>query len=87
MPIMISLPFMYGFTNKRWENAIDVILEKKWGVQKIHLMRIIGLVKADFNTALKIVFVQKLMWQAENSDITPDQWGGRPDRSAPNYAT
>ena len=62
MSIMMSLSFMYGFTNERWENAIDIMLEKKLGIQKIHLMRIIGLVEADFNTALKIMFAQKLMW-------------------------
>ena len=53
---------------------------KKMGVRKIHHMRIIGLVEADFNTALEIMFAQKLMWQAEASSITPDQWGGHADR-------
>jgi len=89
MSIMMSLPFMYGFTNERWENAIDIVLEKKLGVQKIHIMRIIGLVVvvADFNTALEIIFAQKLMWQAENLGISPDQWGGCSNRSAPDCAT
>ena len=75
---MMSLPFMYGFTNKRWETAIEVMLEKKRGVRRIHLMRIIALVEADFNTALKIMYAQKLMWQAERSDISSDQWGAAP---------
>ncbi|KAL7531049.1 hypothetical protein ACHAWF_003610 [Thalassiosira exigua] len=58
MAIMMSLPFMYGFSNKRWKFGIDCMLWKKAGVQKIHLMRIIGLLEADFNTALKIIFAR-----------------------------
>ncbi|KAL7523700.1 hypothetical protein ACHAWF_000629, partial [Thalassiosira exigua] len=26
--VMMSLPFDYGFSNKRWEQAIDCMLEK-----------------------------------------------------------
>ena len=29
LSIIMSLPFMYGFTNKRWDTAIKVMLEKK----------------------------------------------------------
>ena len=50
-------------------------------------MRIIGLVEADFNTALRIVFARKLMWNVELSGLSLDQWGGRPNRSAPDCAT
>ncbi|KAL7547173.1 hypothetical protein ACHAWF_010493 [Thalassiosira exigua] len=87
MAVMMSLPFQYGFTNKRWERAIDVMLEKKSGEQKIHLMRIIGLVKADFNTALKLLFTQRLMTNSELAGLFSNQWGGRANRSAPDCAT
>jgi len=40
---MMSLPFMYGFINTRWTRSIDVMLEKKRGNRKIHMLRIIGL--------------------------------------------
>ena len=86
MCIMMSLPFMYGFSNTRWETAIDVMLEKKLGVRSIHLMRIIGLLEADFNTALKI-YGRKLMANAEIAGISSSQWGGRPNCSAPDCAT
>ena len=33
---MMRLPFQYGFVNKRWCKATDVMLEKKPGVRKIH---------------------------------------------------
>ena len=34
--MMMSLPFMYGFTNERWTNCVDVMLEKSKGERKIH---------------------------------------------------
>jgi len=56
LSVMIRLHFMYGFVNNRWTTEIDVMLEKKRDVQKIHQLRIIGILEADFNTALKILF-------------------------------
>ena len=84
---MMSLPFEYGFANRRWQQAIDCMLEKKPGVRKIHQMRIIGLLEADFNTALKILFAQRLMQNAEMAGVSSSQWGGRANRSAIMCAT
>ena len=36
LSVTIILPFMYGFVNERWTTEIDVMLEKKRDVQKIH---------------------------------------------------
>ena len=44
-------------------------------------MRIIGLVEADFNIALKILFTRRLMSQAEILGMTPGQHGGRKNKS------
>jgi hypothetical protein len=46
---LVSLPFIYGFANTRWMNMIDVIKPR---VHNIHMLRIIGLVCPEFNTAL-----------------------------------
>jgi len=79
--IMISLPFLYGFVNNRWANEIDVMLEKKRGVRKIHLLRIIGLLEADFNTALKFFFSVQMQGASEaNESITDEQHGSRKHR-------
>ena len=85
--IMMSLPFQYGFAHPRWTTEIDLMLEKTDGEQKIHLMRIIGIVEADFNQALKIKFTRQLMRNAEKTGMTPNQWGGRANRSAPDCAS
>ena len=75
MVIMMRLPFMYGFKNDRWAKCIDVMLEKKAGVQRIHQLRIIGLVEADFNSALKIYFAKHMIANSEKSNLTEEQWG------------
>jgi hypothetical protein len=67
--IMISLPFMYGFVCDRWRKIIDCMLEKKPGVRKIHIMRIICLFEADFNTLLKWMFNKFIMPNAEKSGL------------------
>ncbi|KAL7502111.1 hypothetical protein ACHAXN_000330 [Cyclotella atomus] len=72
---MMSLPFMYGFANPRWSNEVDVMLEKKAGIRKIHLLRIIGLLEADFYTALKYFFAKKMMTNAEIIGLSDEQCG------------
>ena len=82
--IMISLPFMFGFVNERWLKEIDVMLEKKPGIRMIHMLRIIGLLEADFNTALKYYFSHRLQPQAETNGLSDEQWGSRRDRTSIN---
>ena len=84
--IMLSLPFRYGFVNNRWTKCVEVMLEKSPGNKKIHQLRIIGLLEADFNTALKLFFAKKMMWNAESLPLSDEQWGGRPNRSANDAA-
>ena len=80
--IMMSLPFMYGFVNNRWLREVDVMLEKKKDIRMIHTLRIIGLLEADFNTALKFLFAKKMMANAEELGLSDDQWGSRKNRSS-----
>jgi hypothetical protein len=79
---MMSLPSQHGFPNARWMRSIDVMLEKKKGVKKIHMLRIIALLEADFNTALKIFFARRLMDNAETAGLNDEQWGSRRHRMA-----
>ena len=84
---MMSLSFVYSFTNKRWQCAFDAMLEKVAGVRHIHLLRIIGLVKPDYNCGLKVLYVDRLMKTDEKSGLSTNQWEGRANRSAPVCAT
>ena len=48
------------------------MLEKKPGVKKIHLLQIISLVEADFNTALKLYFAKHLILNSEKTELTDE---------------
>ena len=81
--LWLSMPFMYGFTSERHLKEIDCMLEKKYGVRRIHILRIIGLMEGDFNVYLKWAFNQHVMLNAEESgNLSPHQWGGQKGRSA-----
>ena len=57
------------------------MLEKVKGLCQIHRLRIIGLLEADFNTALKLFFTKKLMKNAEQTPLCEEQWAC-PNRTA-----
>ncbi|KAL7531762.1 hypothetical protein ACHAWF_003900 [Thalassiosira exigua] len=80
--VMLSMPFLFGFANPRWRKEIDVMLEKKKGVRLIHILRIIGLLEADFNCALKYFFSVEMMKQAESKGLSDEQWGSRRNRTS-----
>jgi hypothetical protein len=78
----VSIPFRYGFIIARWLKEIDCMLEKKAGVRKIHILRIIGLIEGDVVGYLKWCFNIHVMPNAERTGMTSNQWGGRKGRSA-----
>ncbi len=80
--ILISLPFIYGFANTRWMNMIDVMLEKKTGVLHIHMLRIIGLVCPEFNSALSYFIGHRGQQNFENTSPSDEQHGSRQHRQA-----
>ena len=75
LSILVSLPFVYGFTNETWTHMIDFILRKKPGVNKVHTVQIIGKMSAMFNTCLKH-FSRQTAQNCKLSNPSPEQWGG-----------
>jgi hypothetical protein len=63
-------------------NMIDIMLEKKPGVRHIHMLRIIGLVCPEFNTALSYFIGHKGQQNFENTSPTDEQHGSRQHRQA-----
>ena len=75
---MISIPLIHGFSPQRWQNSIHVMLEKIEGQPRIDKLRIIQLLEADFNIALKIKIGRSIMYNAERNQTLGNQMhGGR----------
>ena len=68
--VILSLPLEYGFVNERWRQAMDLMLEKKRVLIKIHQLIIIGLIEEYFNTALKLLFSKKIIRNEEHIGIS-----------------
>ena len=73
----MSLPSIYGFIKNWWcTTVVDVMREKKKDVKNNHQLQTIGILEADFNTALKVLlFVEKLMAHAQCTGLHEEQWG------------
>ena len=84
--VMMRLPFIHGFKIDQWAKSIDVMPPKEVGIKNIYLLQIIGLVEADFNTALKLYFAKHLILNSEKTELTEEQWGGHPGQNPTDTA-
>ena len=58
-----------------------MILEKKKGVQKKHVLKIIGLLEADFNTALIFFSASQMIITVEENSLLEKHHGLRNDQT------
>jgi hypothetical protein len=79
---IINIPLHQGFSPIRWQRVINAMLEKIQGRPLLHKLRVIHIMEADYNLALKIIFGKRLMKNCETHDSLGDiQDGFRKGRS------
>jgi hypothetical protein len=54
--VIINIPVAQGFSPKRWRTIVNAMLEKISGKPLLHKLRVIHILEADYNLALKIIF-------------------------------
>lgn len=83
MTKFLSITVQRGISIPRWQNAVNVMLEKDIGRPRINRLRIIHLFEADFNFILKLLWGSRLVKQAAQYQLLHDgQHGSVPGRTA-----
>ena len=79
----LSIAISRGLSISRWQNAINIMLEKDPGRPTINRLRIIHLFEADFNFFLKIMWGYRLVHRAKDYNmINTGQYGSVPGKTA-----
>lgn len=79
--LQMSIPFRNGFTTTRWQQSMHIMLEKEKGNNNINNLRIIQLVEADYNAALKIYMRATVGTAIKENIFSHDMHGGLPQRT------
>jgi hypothetical protein len=73
---IINIPIGIGFSPSRWQTIVNAMLEKIAGKPLLHKLRVIHIVEADYNLALKEIFGRRLMYNCERFGTLGDYQDG-----------
>ena len=79
---LINYSLSHGYSFKRWQNIVNVMILKKPGDTRIHRLRVIHLYEADYNLILSTSWRQAMHTAEDTGVINQGQFGGRPGRTA-----
>ena len=83
LTISMNLPFFIGTPYKRWHSMVDIMAFKKRDNIKVSNIRSIIISEADWNAAGRVQVTRRLMKQAENHKLLPQEhMGGRKGRKS-----
>jgi hypothetical protein len=75
---VMSLLWQHGVCLDRWLKVIDVMLSKDKGICRLHKLRIIQLIEADFNQCLLMLFTKPITHNMDKYEArSPCQWAQR----------
>ena len=79
---LARIPALTGYLPLRWQQGLNVMLEKKPGVTKVSKLRTILLYEADFNHNNKLMGRAMMRYAEQNQLLAPEQYGSRRGHSA-----
>jgi hypothetical protein len=62
---IMNIPIQQGYSPSRWQTVVNAMLEKIPGKPLLHKLRIIHILEADYNLALKQIFGKRLLQNCE----------------------
>jgi hypothetical protein len=81
--VSINITLNSGYSLKRWQKGLTVMLDKKKGVIKVNKLRVILLMEGDLNCANKTIFGKRMMeFTEEQNEILEECVGSRRNHQA-----
>lgn len=78
---MVNIGIRCGLAMERWKHSMNIMVEKDKGSPKIHQLRIIQLLEADFNFALHVLFGKRMIQFVDKyCGLNESQYGSRPGK-------
>jgi hypothetical protein len=73
----MTVPLEAGFCPERWQQSVDVMLEKAPGISRSDKLRIIQILEADLNQVIRIAFARNITCLAKEYEgiISEHQYG------------
>jgi hypothetical protein len=79
---IINYCLIHGYSLKRWQHVVNVMILKEPGNHKIHRLRVIHLFEADYNLILSVKWRQQIYAADKQQLVNPGQYGSYPGREA-----
>ena len=79
---MLNYAIRHTYSYSRWQNVVNVMIQKDLGVTKIHRLRVIHLYEADYNFLLQAKWRALIQHAERNKTLHPGQYGGRSGHNA-----
>jgi hypothetical protein len=78
---MMTIPHLTGYSPRRWQQVVDVMLQKTPGNSKIHRLRIVALQESDFNQSNRLAVGRPVLHHLEDTASVPTMQYGQEDGS------
>ena len=79
---LANIPFLSGYSPKRWQHGINVMIKKVKGDYRVDKLRTILLYEADFNMNNKYLGKEMMKTAEQRKILAPEQYGSRKKKSA-----
>ena len=80
--LMEHIPYVTGYSPKRWQSCVDAMIEKKPGVYLVERLRAIVLFECDANNVFKKLGRDMMKTAEELKLLADEQFGSRKHKSA-----
>jgi hypothetical protein len=75
---MITYSLKHSYSYQRWQNVVNIMIEKEPGNSKVHRLRVIHIYEAEYNFLLQAKWCALINQAKTEQPLHDGQYGSRP---------